>query len=68
MDMKPPCKLRGAYDTIFSILFRVRDTLRETGLDDQAEEFLKRAVVCRSHSELVRLAKEYVELDGESLA
>ena len=53
---------------MFSILFRVRDTLREGGLDGQVEEFLKRAVVCRSRSEMVQLATEYVELDDDPLA
>ncbi len=65
MDMKPPCKLRGAEDTTFSILFRVRDTLTEAGLEDQVDEFLRRAVACRSCDEMVQLAMEYVELDGE---
>lgn len=50
---------------MFSIPFRVRDTLREAGLDAKVDEFLKLAIACRSRAEIVRLAMEYVELDGE---
>ena len=43
-----------------AILSRVCDTMNEAGLDDQVDEFLKRALVCRSAGEMVQLAMEYV--------
>jgi hypothetical protein len=52
---------------MFSLLFSVRDTLRESGLEDQLEEFLERAVACRSWADMMRLAREYVELDDRFL-
>ena len=51
---------------MFCILFRVRDTLREAEIDGQVDEFLKRAATCRSRSEMVQLAREYVELDDQA--
>ena len=68
MAMKPPCQLRCTQGTMFSILFCVRDTLREANLQDQLDEFLERAVVCRSWADMMRLAREYVELDDQSPA
>jgi hypothetical protein len=49
--MKPPFKLGGAYDTMFSIIFGVRDKLREAGLDKRVNEFLTKAVTCCSCGE-----------------
>ena len=51
---------------MFCIFFRVRDTLREAGLDCQVDEFLKRAGTRRLRSEMGQLAREYVELDDEA--
>ena len=36
-------------------------------LEDQLDEFLVRAVACRSWADMMRLAREYVELDDHSL-
>jgi len=37
-------------------------TLREAGLGNEAEDFLKRAVARSSFDDMVRLAGEYVEI------
>lgn len=68
MDKKPSCDLRCIDGSIFSILFRVGDTLRAAGLDDNLNEFLARAVTCCSCGEMIQLAKEYVELEDSFLA
>ena len=51
---------------MFCILFRVRDTLREAGLDGQVDGFLKREGTRRLRSEMGQLAREYVELDDQA--
>jgi hypothetical protein len=46
-----------------SILFRVRDALREAGLEDHLRDFLDRIAGCRTYEELLRLADEYAQPD-----
>ena len=45
-----------------SALFRVRDALREAGLDAHLRDFLDRIGGCRTYEELLRLADEYAGL------
>jgi hypothetical protein len=59
---KPPCKLANA-DSMYSILFRVRNALNAAGFEQEAEEFLKRAPQCRCCEEMRELATEYVTIE-----
>ena len=63
MSTKPPCELREEHDMMLFILFRVPDALKAAGRQDQVAEFLKRAEACFCCEEMVRLARERVELD-----
>jgi hypothetical protein len=58
---KPQCKLNSAPPEGFSILYRVHEALSAAGFDEQAEEFLNRAVACESYDKLIELAVDYVE-------
>jgi hypothetical protein len=49
-----------------SILFRVRDALREAGLDAHLHDFLDRVAGCRTYEELLRLADEYAQPEPEA--
>ena len=53
---------RSTVDSIFTVVVRVDRALRDTGHTDQAEEFLERAVNCPTYAELVRLAREHVDI------
>lgn len=57
---KPRCQLREQ-GSIYTILFRVRDTLKSAGEDDAAEEFLEEARACRTVEDLICLASSYVD-------
>ncbi|MHC4093487.1 MAG: hypothetical protein ACYSVY_24975 [Planctomycetota bacterium] len=63
MNAKPSCKLCGHTSTTYFILFAVRDTLSEAGLDGQVDEFLRRTAACRRCDEMVPLAMEYIEFE-----
>lgn len=60
---KPLCSLRTCAPSEFSMLYRVRDALKEAGLDAHADEFLDRAMRCGSYQDLITLAHEYVALE-----
>jgi hypothetical protein len=60
--MKPPCKLVGTHDVV-DFLILVNRALREAGLNKQADEFLTRATAYSIYEEMVRLAREYVEIE-----
>ena len=62
MTTKPAHEVRGAHDMILPILSRVFSVLEAAGRDAQVDVFLERAEACPSREELVRLAREYVEL------
>jgi hypothetical protein len=60
--MKPPCKLPGTRDVV-EFLILVNRTLRDADLNKEAEEFLTRATDHSVYEEMVRLAREYVEIE-----
>lgn len=60
---KPPCRLRTTAEGDFSMLYRIRDALKDAGLDDRADDFLERAQLCRSWTDLLTLAREYVAVE-----
>ena len=62
--VKPPCQ--PGTRTIFSIVIRVDRALRHGGLTTQADEFLERALACRTCDELVALGAEYVAFEEEA--
>ena len=47
----------------FSVLFYVRDVLVKAGRSDRLDEFFARAERCGSPEQLVRVAREYVEIE-----
>jgi hypothetical protein len=61
--MKPRCTLVDDGRGIVAVLLRVNRVLREAGLGKQADEFLTRARACPIYEEMVRLAREYVEIE-----
>ena len=59
---KPPCKLIGTDGNVFSIIGRVRDSLRKAGQDDRAREFVEKAFRSTSYDAVLQLCLEYVEV------
>jgi hypothetical protein len=60
---KPLCNLRMSAPSEFSMLYRVRDALKDAGLDSRADEFLDRAMRCGTYQDLIELAREYVAVE-----
>ena len=58
--MRPRCRLNR--QDAYAVVFQVSWALRGARLGKQADEFLDRAKICSSYSDMVRLASEYVEL------
>jgi hypothetical protein len=61
--MKPPCKLVDHGGDMVAVLLLVNRVLREAGLNKHADEFLTRATACSTCDEMVRLARDYVEIE-----
>ena len=59
---KPVCKLVGTDGNVFSVIGRVRTTLRQAGMDEKAREFTDRAFKAGSYDEVLRLCMEVVEV------
>ena len=58
---KPLCMLSGV--PLLSIPSEVYRVLKHAGLDNRLAEFLDRARRCLSRERLLRLAREYVEVE-----
>jgi len=66
MSAKPRCSLSETdLDSGLAIPYRVRQALLTAGLDERAKEFLDRATRCNSVDQLLRLARQYVDVVGE---
>jgi hypothetical protein len=59
---KPDCRLVGTDGNVYAIISRVRRTLRNAGLEDRADEFVKRASASKSYDDVLCLCFEYVEV------
>ena len=60
--IKPKCKLVGTDGNVFSIIGKVRDSLRNAGLRDKADEFSSKAMKQHSYDDVLSLCFEYVEV------
>jgi hypothetical protein len=60
-NSKPPCKLTGEDGNIFFILGRVRQTLKDHGKNDQAQEVSERVMASGSYDEALKIIMEYVD-------
>lgn len=61
MTQKPECKLINEDGNIFFILGRVRNTLRENGLEAELEEVTTRVMESQSYYEALEIISEYVD-------
>lgn len=59
---KPNCKLVGMDVNVFSIIERVKKSLKLAKCEKQTEEFAKKAFKCKSYSDVFILASEYVNI------
>jgi len=60
--IKPRCKLVGTDGNVFSIIGKVRDSLRNAGLRDKADEFSSNAMKQHSYDDVLSLCFEYVDV------
>lgn len=58
---RPTCTLERR--DVFAALFRVDRALREARLNRQADEFLERVTEFALYDDVVRLARDYVEVE-----
>ena len=61
MTQKLECKLINEDGNIFFILSRVRNTLRENGLEAELEEVTTRVMESKSYYEALEIISEYVD-------
>lgn len=61
MTQKPECKLINEDGNIFFILGRVRNTLRENGLEAELEEVTTRVMESESYYEALEIISQYVD-------
>lgn len=59
---KPICKLIGEDGNIFNLVSIVRRTLLNNGLEQQAEEVVKRVMSSNSYPQALNILSEYVEI------
>ncbi len=62
MGNKPECKLIGQDGNVFNLAGIVSRTLKENGLDDQAQEVWDKLKECNSYDEALQLFMIYVEI------
>jgi hypothetical protein len=60
---KPKCKLIGEDGNVFAIIGKVCKTLRECGLNEEAETFKKSSFECASYDEVLQLLHDYVDVE-----
>ena len=61
MTQKPECKLINEDGNIFFILARVRNTLRENGLEAELKQVTTRVMESKSYYEALEIISEYVD-------
>lgn len=61
-SVKPRCKLVGTDSNVFSVIGKVRESLRKAGLKEQAEEFSQRAMRQKRYEDVLSLCFEYVDV------
>jgi hypothetical protein len=61
--LKPQCRLVGEDGNIFFILGRVRQTLKASGENEQAQEVSQRVMASGSYDEALRIIMEYVDVE-----
>lgn len=59
---KPRCKLIGEDGNIFNLLGLASRTLKEAGLEDDADEMASRVYKSQSYLEAIAIISEYVEI------
>lgn len=61
-DFKPECKLTGTDGNVFAIMGKVSKTLKQAGMEDEANEFSSKAMNCVSYDKVLQLAMNYVDV------
>lgn len=61
-QQKPDCPLLGEDGNIFNLLGLAARTLRESGMEEQASEMMKRATASDSYDEVLCVIGEYVNI------
>lgn len=59
---KPECKLTGEDGNVFSIIGAVKNVLKNAGREEEAIEFVMKAVKSKSYDEVLILCTKYVEV------
>lgn len=57
---KPVCKLKSTDGNVFSIIAKVRLTLKRAGMKEEAEEFSKEAFNCNCYDDVLVLVHKYI--------
>ena len=65
MNEKPIVKLLGIDGNVFSVIGRVSKALTKAGLNNEREQFVASIESCLSYDEVLQLAFEYCDVEGE---
>lgn len=60
---KPRCKLIGEDGNIFNLLGIASKTLKKEGLEDDADEMIKRVTSSESYLQALAVISEYVDIE-----
>jgi hypothetical protein len=59
---KPVCRLSGEDGNVFSIIGRVKRSLKDAGMSARAEQFATEAMTARSYDAVLQLCFKYVDV------
>ena len=60
--MKPKCKLIGEDGNIFNLMGIAHKILKEAGMEEIADEMIKRVTSSKSYLEALAVISEYVDI------
>lgn len=63
-DRRPRIDLIGTDGNVFSIIGKVSEALKKSGMRDSADEFVESAMVSDSYEDVLKLATKYVRVVG----
>lgn len=63
-NRRPRVDLVGTDGNVFSIIGKVSETLKKSGMRYSADEFVENAMVCDSYKDVLKLATKYVRVVG----
>ena len=61
--VKPFCTIAGTEDNVYALIGKVSTTLKEAGLQEEADDFVRQVVSSQSYDEVLGLSHSFVECE-----